>query len=94
MHRDELLTRHGSLCYTRTQLSDLRSQVDAFSNPDFIAFRANVFPEDDACCRAAGVDGFVRRPVESEALFATSLRRLARKADGEGSQWRSSPDHG
>jgi CheY-like chemotaxis protein len=39
---------------------------------------ANVFPEDEAGCRRAGMDDFLGRPVEPEALFSTVLKWLAR----------------
>ena len=54
------------------------------NNPDvpIIAFTANVFPEDEARCRAAGMNGFIGRPIESEALYATMLDGLARPNAG------------
>ena len=58
-------------------------------NPDVpvIAFTANVFPEDEERCRAAGMNGFVGRPVEAKELYATLLVWLdrRRKAMGGGS---------
>jgi CheY-like chemotaxis protein len=48
------------------------------NNPDvpIIAITANVFPEDEARCRGAGMDDFLARPMEPEALFATALKWL------------------
>lgn len=41
-----------------------------------VALTANVFPEDEAQCRAAGMDAFIGRHCEPEALLATVLRCL------------------
>ncbi len=46
-----------------------------------VAFTANVFPEDEARCREAGMDDFIGRPVESAALYATVLKWLDRLTD-------------
>ncbi len=45
-------------------------------HPDvpIIALTANVFPEDEARCRDAGMNDFIGRPVESEALFRKLLK--------------------
>jgi PAS domain S-box-containing protein len=50
-------------------------------NPDvpIIALTANVFPEDEARCRDAGMNDFIGRPVESEVLFKALLRWLDRR---------------
>jgi CheY-like chemotaxis protein len=54
------------------------------NNPEvpIIAFTSNVFPEDEARCRAAGMNGFIGRPIESEALYGVMLSWLARRRDG------------
>jgi PAS domain S-box-containing protein len=46
-----------------------------------IALTANVFPEYEARCRDAGMNGFISRPVESEDLLATALNYLAHPVD-------------
>jgi CheY-like chemotaxis protein len=45
------------------------------NNPQvpIIAFTANVFPEDEARCREAGMNGFIGRPIASEALYTIML---------------------
>jgi CheY-like chemotaxis protein len=47
-----------------------------------LAFTANVFAEDEARCREAGMNGFVGRPIESEALYEAMLVALARAPHG------------
>jgi signal transduction histidine kinase/tetratricopeptide (TPR) repeat protein/ActR/RegA family two-component response regulator len=55
-------------------------------NPDVpvIAFTANVFPEDEERCRAAGMNDFVGRPVEAKELYATLLAWLDRRRNAMG----------
>jgi PAS domain S-box-containing protein len=43
-----------------------------------LALSANVFAEDEARCREAGMNDFIGRPVESEVLFARLLKWLDR----------------
>ena len=53
------------------------------NNPQvpIIAFTANVFPEDEARCREAGMNAFLGRPIASEALYAAMLDWLADPRD-------------
>lgn len=46
-----------------------------------IATTANAFAEDKALCFAAGMDDFVAKPVEPQALFATVLKWLERNGE-------------
>jgi CheY-like chemotaxis protein len=41
-----------------------------------LALTANVFAEDQARCRAAGMDDFIGRPAEPDVLLGTVLRWL------------------
>jgi signal transduction histidine kinase/ActR/RegA family two-component response regulator len=50
-------------------------------NVPIIAMTANVFPEDEARCRGAGMDDFLARPVLPEVLFGTVLKWLERLQD-------------
>ena len=47
-----------------------------------LAMTANVFAEDRAQCLEAGMNDHVAKPVDPEALFATVLKWLAKRADG------------
>jgi PAS domain S-box-containing protein len=54
----------------RIRLSSNNPQVP------IIAFTANVFADDEAACSEAGMNDFIGRPAEAEALFTTVLKWL------------------
>lgn len=49
-----------------------------------LAMTANVFDDDRSSCLAAGMNGFISKPVEPDEFFATLLKWLTSKVNGGG----------
>jgi signal transduction histidine kinase/ActR/RegA family two-component response regulator len=47
-----------------------------------IALTANAFADDKLCCLAAGMNDFIAKPVNPDAMFATLLKWLSRGPQG------------
>ncbi|KZN56891.1 hypothetical protein N474_09730 [Pseudoalteromonas luteoviolacea CPMOR-2] len=48
----------------------IRQQSDKYGTPHIIAITANAFAEDKEKCLQAGMDDFVAKPIESQALYS------------------------
>ena len=55
----------------------IRARGGALAVVPILAFTANAFPEDIAACHAAGMNRFVAKPVNKEALLSELLAALA-----------------
>ena len=58
-----------------------------------IAMTAHALKEDEARCRAAGMDDYISKPINQEKLFSTLIRHIYREEDPPGRpQATPSPD--
>jgi hypothetical protein len=56
-------------------------QIPHAATVPIIALTANAFEQDRERCMAAGMDGFITKPIQAESLFAAVLRALERFAE-------------
>jgi signal transduction histidine kinase/DNA-binding response OmpR family regulator len=57
----------------------IRGQLPPDRQPRIVAMTANVLPEQQEACRAAGMDGFVQKPVGFASLREALLRAAGRE---------------
>ncbi len=76
---DMQMPRMDELTATRT----IRAALPADAQPYIAAMTANAMVEDRAACRAAGMDGFLAKPVRKQDLRAVldTVQRRARPAE-------------
>jgi len=56
-----------------------QDEKNATNRIPIIALTAHAFPEDEERCKAAGMDGFVSKPINRDALIKT-IRSFVREA--------------
>jgi two-component system sensor histidine kinase/response regulator len=54
-------------------------RLDGYAETPIIAITANAFAEDKARCFAAGMDDFLVKPFDPDAIFSTLLRAFGRR---------------
>ncbi|HEY4919577.1 MAG TPA: ATP-binding protein [Xanthobacteraceae bacterium] len=60
----------------------IRARGGALADLPIVAFTANVFADDIAACREAGMNGFVAKPVRKKEIVAAIVRALPVAAHG------------
>lgn len=56
--------------------------LDGYANTPILAMTANVFKDDRKACQDAGMNDFIPKPFEPQALFATMVKWLSHKNGG------------
>jgi CheY-like chemotaxis protein/HPt (histidine-containing phosphotransfer) domain-containing protein len=70
----------------------IRARGGALADLPIVAFTANVFADDIAACREAGMNGFVAKPVRKKEIVAAIVRAIA--ARGGASAQPQAPEGG
>ncbi|WP_169725513.1 response regulator [Desulfomicrobium escambiense] len=58
-------------------------QLPGYGDVPILAMTAEAFVEHERQCRSAGMNDFIPKPVDPDALFATLLRWLSRRSPGD-----------